>query len=96
MNFDIAQFYADWRIILPEAFLIVWACVVCAVAVLGKAESEKRSGTFAVWTLIGAVVTAIWVALTPDGAAFGGTFVFDRMALLFKEIVLGGVILTAI
>ncbi len=96
MNFDVAQFYADWRIILPEAFLIVWACLVTGVAVLGKSKSEGRSGSFAVWTLLGAVATAIWVGLTRDGSAFGGTLVFDRMALLFKEIVLGGVILTAI
>ena len=96
MNFDVSQFYAEWRIILPEAFLIVWACVICAAAVFGKPDVEKRSGSFAIWTLLGAVATAVWVALTDDGAAFGGTFVFDRLALLFKEIVLGGVILTAI
>lgn len=96
MPFDVAAFYADWQIILPEAFLTVWACVICALGVRKRADEPGRSGTYAVWTLIGAVITAAWVAVTLDGAAFGGTFVFDRMALLFKEIVLGGVILTVI
>jgi NADH-quinone oxidoreductase subunit N len=94
MNFNITEFYADWATILPECFLLLWACLITGAAVLGRKE-EPKSGTFAIWTLIGTVITAVWVALTQDGAAFGGTFVFDRLAVVFKEIILGGVILTA-
>lgn len=96
MNFDFTAYYAAWQTILPETFLTIWACVLCTLAVIQKEGEAGRSGSFAVWTLIGALITAAWVAATEDGAAFGGMFVFDRMALLFKEIVLGGVILTAI
>src|SRR3972149_8852025 len=94
MNFNLTLFYADWATILPECFLLLWACVITGAAVMGRKE-EPKSGTFAVWTLIGTVITAVWVALTHDGAAFGGTFVLDRLAVVFKEIILGGVILTA-
>ncbi|MBD3298619.1 MAG: NADH-quinone oxidoreductase subunit NuoN [candidate division Zixibacteria bacterium] len=97
MPFDIVQFYADWQTILPECFLLVWACIVTMAAVFSRNSGEGTStGTYAIWTLIGVLVTAVWVALTPDGTAFGGTFVFDRLAVLFKEIVLGGVLLTVI
>lgn len=96
MNFDIAAFYADWQIILPECFLLVWALGIIAAAVLSRSADGNRSGVFAGWTLLGVVITAAWVAYTGDGAAFGGTFVFDRFALLFKEIILIAVILTVI
>lgn len=92
MNVDPSSLYADWGAILPECFLLVWACGIMAAAVFGK--SEGRAGALAVWTLIGTVATAIWVAATGDGTAFGGTFVFDRLAVVFKEIILAGVILT--
>ncbi len=97
MSFDIVQFYADWHTILPECFLLVWACVITMMAVFSRNRGEGTStGSYAIWTLIGVVITAVWVALMPDGKAFGGTFVFDRLAVLFKEIVLGGVLLTVI
>jgi len=96
MNFNVAQFYADWQVILPEAFLLLWACVITLMAVMGRNREGQRTGSYAVWTLIGVVITAAWVAITKDGSAFGGTFVFDRLAVLFKEIVLGGVLLTVI
>jgi NADH-quinone oxidoreductase subunit N len=97
MNFDLVEFYADWQTILPECFLLVWAFVITMMAVFTRNRGEGTStGSYAVWTLIGVVITAVWVALTPDGEAFGGTFVFDRLAVLFKEIVLGGVLLTVI
>ncbi|MBI3871798.1 MAG: NADH-quinone oxidoreductase subunit N [candidate division Zixibacteria bacterium] len=94
--FDLTKFYADWQIILPECFLFVWALFVLTLATLGKKDEPGRSGTFALWTILGALITAVWVGVTADGAAFGGTFVFDRLAVVFKEVVLGGVILTAI
>jgi len=94
MTFNPTQFYADWATILPECFLLLWACVITGAAVFGHGQ-ERSSGAFAIWTIIGTLITAVWVALTQDGAAFGGTFVFDRLAVVFKEIILGGVILTA-
>lgn len=96
MNFDFAKFYADWAIILPECFLFFWGVLIIAWATGKRDEDPGGSGTFATATLIGVVLTAAWVALTPDGSAFGGTFVFDRMAVVFKEIVLGAVMLTTI
>lgn len=92
--FNLTQFYADWATILPECFLLLWACVITGAAVLGRTD-ESKSGTFAIWTIIGTLATAVWVAVTQDGAAFGGTFVFDRLAVVFKEVILAGVILTA-
>jgi len=96
MNFDLAEFYADWGIILPECFLFLWALVILAWATGTRDEKPGGAAMFATATIIGALITMIWVAFTHDGAAFGGTFVFDRMAVVFKEIVLGAVILTAI
>jgi NADH-quinone oxidoreductase subunit N len=96
MNFDYSGFYADWGIILPECFLFLWGAFILAWATGTRDEEPGGSGTFAVATLIGTLITAVWVALTPDGKAFGGTFVFDRMAVVFKEIVLGAVSLTVI
>lgn len=96
MNFDFAKFYADWAVILPECFLFVWGAFIIAWATGKRDENPGGSGVFATATLIGVLATAAWVAVTPDGSAFGGTFVFDRMAVVFKEIVLGAVLLTTI
>jgi NADH-quinone oxidoreductase subunit N len=96
MPFDFANFYADWAIILPECFLFVWALIILAWATGKRDESPGGSSVFATLTLLGVLATSIWVAMTPDGAAFGGTFVFDRMAVVFKQIVLGAVLLTVI
>ncbi|MEW5701655.1 MAG: NADH-quinone oxidoreductase subunit N [Candidatus Zixiibacteriota bacterium] len=95
MPFNLSQFYADWGTILPECFLFLWALVILAWATGTRDEKPGGSGLFAALTIIGAVITAVWVAMTADGTAFGGTFVFDRLAVVFKEIVLGTVILTA-
>ena len=96
MNFNVSEFYADWQIILPECFLIVWALGMIAAAVFSNRKEGNRSGTFAVWALIGTVITAAWVAFLQDGSAFGGTFVLDRFAVFFKEIVLIALVLTVI
>ena len=96
MNFNVAQFYADWQTILPECFLMVWALGLIAAAVFSRCPEGNCSGRFATWALIGTLGTAAWVALTADGAAFGGTFVFDRLAVVFKEIVLLAVMLTVV
>lgn len=96
MNFNYSQFYADWATILPECFLFVWGALILAWATGKRDESPGGSAVFATATLIGVLATAAWVALTPNGSAFGGTFVFDRMAVVFKEIVLGAVALTII
>jgi NADH-quinone oxidoreductase subunit N len=96
MNFDFADFYADWAVILPECFLFVWGVLILAWATGKRDENPGGSAVFATMTMIGVLATSVWVAMTPDGSAFGGTFVFDRMAVVFKEIVLGAVLLTVI
>ena len=95
MSFDIAAFYADWDIILPESFLLLWGMAIIFAAVLKKG-GDNNSGAFAVWTIIGVLITAAWVAYTGDGAAFGGTLVFDRLAVVFKEVVLLALVLTVV
>ncbi|HWO56282.1 MAG TPA: NADH-quinone oxidoreductase subunit N [bacterium] len=96
LNFDFASFYADWAVILPECFLFIWGALILAWATGKRDEAPGGSGVFAIATLLGVLATAVWVAITPDGAAFGGTFVFDRMSVVFKEIVLGAVLLAVI
>lgn len=96
VNFDFAAFYADWATILPECFLFIWGALIVAWATGKRDENPGGSSVFAIATIIGVLITAAWVAMTADGTAFGGTFVFDRMAVVFKEIVLFTVLLTVI
>jgi len=84
MSFSFDQLYGNLYLILPEVVLFVLACVVLALGALG----ERSSAALAVWSFLSLVATAILVAVIGQGSAFGGMFLADNFALVFKLIVL--------
>jgi len=84
MNMSFAEMYGDLSLIIPEVVLFVFACLVFAMGARGK----QSTGSMAVWSFFGLVITTILLLITDKGQAFGVMFLADDFALAFKLIIL--------
>jgi NADH-quinone oxidoreductase subunit N len=83
----------DFRLILPEIFLTLWAFVILFVDLFFLRRREKKPGLL--WlTGIGLAVTGALILLVGQGETFGGSLQVDAFAFMFQLICVGAGILT--
>lgn len=83
----------DFRIILPEIFLTLWAFVILLVDLFAWRGREEKPGL--PWLAgIGFLVTGLLVVIVGKGETFGGALQVDAFAFLFQIICLGAGLLT--
>ena len=83
----------DYRLILPEIVLFVWALLLLFLNLKARADGTRLTGIMA---LVGLLLSFILAMTTPDGALFGKSFISDPYARAFKIIFILAAALTII
>lgn len=80
----------DFRLMLPEIFLFLWALVVITTDILTRRKSATLISYMA---LAGVLATLGILGVTGSGSGFGVMFFNDPIAIFFKVIFLGAALL---
>jgi NADH-quinone oxidoreductase subunit N len=83
----------DYRLILPEVILFIFALVLLIANSGVKIEKPRFTGLFG---LVGLIIALALLIIVPDGSLFGKSFILDAYARAFKTIFLLAAILTII
>lgn len=84
----------DFRLILPEIFLVAWAFVVLFADLFVLRRKAQRGAALAWLSALGLVVTLVLVFTTGFGSTFEGALQVDPFAFLFQVVCLGSGLLT--
>lgn len=74
------------ELMAPELFLFVWTLVVITFDLATRRRSGHAVGYL---SLLGLVITGVWLTFTGYGSGFGNMFFSDPMSLFFKFIFVG-------
>ncbi len=94
MTFSLPISPSDLLLFVPEILLTFWLCLILIVDFSFPRLANEQLAYFSIAGLIGTLGCLVWLDIDgTTGALFGNMFVLDRMAILFKMLIVGSSIL---
>ncbi len=94
MTFNLALSGSDLLLMLPELFLTFWLCVVLTIDFAFPKVPKEQLAYWSIGGLVVVLLNLVWFDIAEvSGTLFNHMFVLDRMALFFKEFIVGATML---
>jgi NADH-quinone oxidoreductase subunit N len=94
VTFNLALSGSDLLLMLPELFLTFWLCVVLTIDFAFPKVPKEQLAYWSIGGLVVVLLNLVWFDIAEvSGTLFNHMFVLDRMALFFKEFIVGATML---